>query len=43
MMALCCAMRRTPMARVMVMMAGSPSGMAEAASATAIMNMSAGA
>ncbi|GAO23679.1 unintegrated signal peptide [Alicycliphilus sp. B1] len=38
-----CAMRRTPRASVMVMMAGSPSGMADAASATAIMNMSEGA
>ena len=41
MMALCCAMRRTPSARVMVIRAGSPSGMAEAARATAIMNISA--
>ncbi|MOA21486.1 hypothetical protein D3C78_1419790 [compost metagenome] len=36
------AMRCTPRARVTVMIAGSPSGMAEATSATTIMNISAG-
>ncbi|MCY1309956.1 hypothetical protein D9M70_601030 [compost metagenome] len=36
------AMRCTPSASVTVMMAGSPSGIAEAASATTIMNISAG-
>lgn len=39
-MALRLAMRRTPRARVIVMMAGRPSGMDEAVNATTIMNMS---
>ena len=40
MMALRLAIRPTPMARTMVTMAGSPSGMAATASATAVRNMS---
>ncbi len=42
-MALRRAMRWTPSASVTVMMAGNPSGIAEAIKATAIMNISAGA